>query len=186
MYKNKHGIELEHVAQTVQTKTRHRKEWLVELVKKHGWTWGAELGIWKGNTMFHLLVKCPELHMIGVDLWAAQPDNPGQQNYCEPFWKFDLRLMQVIKRSIRFNGRARIIKDYTVKAAEQVYDGTLDFVFIDADHSAVAADIEAWRPKLKPQGKLIGHDINWVSVKKDVDRLVTNYEVGPDTCWISQ
>lgn len=186
MYKNKRGIEMEDVAQTVETNCRHRKQWLVELVNQHGWTYGAELGIWKGNTMFYMLDHCPQLHMIGVDAWVIQPDNSGQQTYCEPFWRHKHWAKTVKKQAHSYGNRAVILEQYTDVAAEFIDDESLDFVFIDADHSAVAADIEAWRPKLKSGGKLIGHDINWVSVKRDVDRLVVNYEVGPNTCWISQ
>jgi hypothetical protein len=44
--------------------------------------------------------------------------------------------------------------------ASRYSDGTLDFVFIDADHSgeAVGRDIDAWRPKVRPGGILAGHD----------------------------
>ena len=40
------------------------------------------------------------------------------------------------------------------------YDSMFDFIYIDADHSykAVVSDIEAWKPKLKPDGFLCGHD----------------------------
>jgi predicted O-methyltransferase YrrM len=42
--------------------------------------------------------------------------------------------------------------------AGKVKDGSLDFVFIDADHRylAVIKDLAAWTPKLKPGGTLCG------------------------------
>jgi len=45
-------------------------------------------------------------------------------------------------------------------AVKRFEDGFLDLVYIDADHSfdAVVADINAWLPKLKPDGFLCGHD----------------------------
>lgn len=46
-------------------------------------------------------------------------------------------------------------------AASYLYEnGSLDFVFIDANHeySAIAADIDAWLPKVKKGGIIAGHD----------------------------
>ena len=55
-------------------------------------------------------------------------------------------------------------------AAKMHEPDSLDFVFIDGDHSteAVTADIEAWLPKLKPDGVLAGHDAARESVRSGV------------------
>jgi len=52
------------------------------------------------------------------------------------------------------------VRDVSVSAARRFEDASLDFVFIDGDHAydAVAADIQAWLPKLKIGGVLAGHD----------------------------
>lgn len=183
---NSSGIELVDVKQTVETEANHRREWLALLVLENGWTHGAEIGLRRGETMFWLLFRCRDLHMIGVDPWAEQPDNEGQQSYTESHWQHDHYAQRCVALANKSNGRARVIRDYSVNAAKQVDDGSLDFVFIDADHNRVAEDIEAWRPKLKPDGRLCGHDINWVSVKTDVDRLIGDYHVGPNQCWLEK
>jgi predicted O-methyltransferase YrrM len=50
-------------------------------------------------------------------------------------------------------------------AASRLYkDDSLDFAFIDADHSyaAVSRDIDAWLPKVRKGGIIAGHDYcNW-------------------------
>lgn len=58
----------------------------------------------------------------------------------------------------------------SVAAAARFPDGSVDFVFIDADHEypAVAADISAWTPKLKPGGVIAGHDIDLPGVRRAV------------------
>jgi predicted O-methyltransferase YrrM len=52
--------------------------------------------------------------------------------------------------------------------AETYSDGSLDFVFIDDDHSTwhVLKELVAWWPKVKPGGMLAGHDVQWPSVAK--------------------
>lgn len=52
----------------------------------------------------------------------------------------------------------------SVVASRLYDDASLDFVFIDADHSyaAVSRDIDAWIPKVKKGGIIAGHDYcNW-------------------------
>jgi len=51
---------------------------------------------------------------------------------------------------------------------------SLDFVFIDADHSykEVKKDILAWMPKIKNGGILSGHDYPFPDVKRAVDENV--------------
>ena len=78
----------------------------------------------------------------------------------------------------------------SVKASEAFSDGSLDFVFLDADHSykGVKRDIEAWLPKVKPGGLLCGHDYAnkndpcGMEVKRAVDELGP-VELGLDSTW---
>lgn len=161
-----------------------RWEFLAFLVRQNGWTKGAELGLWDGRTMFHLLGACPDLSMTGVDLWAAQPSNPGHEDYVG--WDHADHERLCRDRLARFGERSTIIKGWTSEAAEKVDNGSLDFVFIDADHSeaSVRDDIATWLPKLKPTGWIIGHDIDWAGVKSAVEDLMPGYEVGPNVTWV--
>lgn len=160
-----------------------REHWLSHLANKHQWSRGAELGVWKGRTFLHLLKRCPKLTMIGVDLWAPQPTNNGPENYVD--WNHAEFEKNVRKQSEQYGGRAIIYKMSTLEAAEHVADESLDFVFIDADHSseAVRNDITVWSSKVKPSGMILGHDINWPTVKIVIDELCPSYEVGPDNVW---
>ncbi len=72
-----------------------------------------------------------------------------------------------------------IIAADSATAAGAFTDGSVDCAFIDADHSAeaVAKDIAAWLPKIKPGGVLCGHDIDesgvasavWNAFGKDIE-----------------
>jgi hypothetical protein len=152
-------------------------------VKHYGWTRGAELGLWEGKTISHLLAENPGLSMIGVDLWEPQPGNPGPEGY--EAWDHEAHEARTRARCAPFGKRATLLKARTVEAASGVPDGSLDFVFIDADHSEAGcrADILAWRPKLRPSGMLLGHDINWPGVLAAVEDLVPGYEIGPNVVW---
>jgi hypothetical protein len=58
-----------------------REQYIAHLVKTNGWTKGAELGVCKGRTFLFLLHACTDLTLVGVDLWAAQPNNKGREKY---------------------------------------------------------------------------------------------------------
>lgn len=162
---------------------RRRGQVIAHLARHNKWRRGAELGLWEGTTMDTVLRECPRVSMIGVDLWKRQPRNPGPENW--DGWDHDKHEKTCRTKMAAYGDRATIIKGRTVAAAKQVEDGTLDFVFIDADHSerGVRADIKAWGPKLKPGGWMMGHDISWQSVRAAVDDLVPGYWIGPDVVW---
>jgi len=65
------------------------------------------------------------------------------------------------------------IKLLSTDAAKLYEDKSLDFIFIDADHTyeSVKQDIISWRPKLKDEGIMAGHDYNEPSVKKAVKEM---------------
>ena len=64
---------------------------------------------------------------------------------------------------------------------------SLDFIFIDADHTyeSVKKDIELWTPKVKHEGIILGHDINWGDVAWAVGEYFSNFTVNGDNVWAS-
>lgn len=137
------------------TVKRDRKHVLVDLVHERCPTRDvvvAEVGVRGGRTTEHLLSYCPQIvRVYAVDIVA--PGAAGQL----------LRLDKVLF----LHGRS-------VDMARTVEDGSLDLVFIDADHSegAVRADIAAWRGKVRRGGVIAGHDYgsrNYPGVKVAVD-----------------
>lgn len=124
--------------------SQHR-EVFTELVSSRGWKRGAELGVDKGILFHQLLRTCPELHLIGVDVFPVEE-----------------RRERVLGIADKFMNRCNIFQMTTHDAADHVCDGSLDFVFIDADHAepAVKDDIARWTPKVRSGGWLGGHDYN--------------------------
>ena len=57
-------------------------------------------------------------------------------------------------------GRYTVHRDFSVQAASDFEDNTLDFVYVDARHDYAGAleDMVAWWPKLKDGGLMAGHD----------------------------
>jgi hypothetical protein len=159
-----------------------RREFLIRMAERYGWKRGAELGIWYGETFFELLRRIPELNMIGVDDWRTNDQVPPHHED-----------QSVNRRTVHallppYANRATIIEKDTLKAAERMRNGSLDFVFIDADHGydAVVCDIGAWMPKIRRGGFLVGHDYDWESVRCAVNDCLPDasvHEAGSDILW---
>jgi predicted O-methyltransferase YrrM len=113
---------------------------------------GAEIGVERGTTTRQLLTAFPGLHMIAVDAWAAH----------EPYedWPMEEIKREFLTCAESLPGRITIMNTSSVSAAKKIPDGSLDFVFIDAEHTyeAVIQDIAAWAPKVRDGGFVTGHD----------------------------
>jgi predicted O-methyltransferase YrrM len=147
----------------------HRQTF-VDLVKQHGWTRGAELGVDKGILTGMLLRAVPNLRLTAVDTF---PDRHRSRRV------FDL---------VSEYPYLRILEGTTEDASGDVFDGSMDFVFIDADHSyeAVKLDIAKWAPKVKPGGWLGGHDYHprkFPGVVKAVSEAFPANTFYPGTIW---
>ena len=148
----------------------YRWQTLARFVNTNGWRRGAELGVHDGVNYKYLINNCPNLHLIGVDLW-------NHNAYYNDMREF----------SIKHPDRTDIIKDYTTEAAKTVYDGSLDFVFIDADHGyeGCLRDIKAWDSKVRDGGIVFGHDIHFPTVQKAVTEFYgeNSWNVEDDFIW---
>lgn len=70
------------------------------------------------------------------------------------------RLVNTFRNVYRFGRRAVMIRELSEDAARLFANGSLDFVYIDADHShdGTLQDVLRWAPKVKRGGVLAGHD----------------------------
>jgi hypothetical protein len=149
---------------------------------------GAELGAARGKFTAHMLKTFPALHMIAVDQWIVRPrtDAPGCETYAA--WDFVTMKADYFASMKPFGERVTTLEMDTVEAAGRVPDGSLDFVFIDADHTyeGVRDDILAWRGKIRPGGVLCGHDYygSWPGVIKAVGELGLPVIRGGDVTWM--
>lgn len=182
--------------QPLTTAADLRAESLLEWLKDISNPVGAEIGVFAGELSRRLL-KRQDLTLYLVDSWSAQHapqygdsgdfhaklSQARQDYYC-----------QVARQMVSFAGpRAKILRKDSVEAAKDITDGSLDFVFIDADHSyeGCKADIEAWLPKVKPGGFISGHDYENTDfpkfgVKRAVDERFQEVTLGQNFTWMEK
>lgn len=126
-------------------------EWLHELNFKIG----VEIGVAAGKYGAVLASANPQMKFYGVDPW--QPYEEGIDYLSqETFEKLFAQFQEVIAPYSNYEA----IKELSMDAAKKFDDGSLDFVYIDADHSEpyITEDITEWYKKLKVGGILSGHD----------------------------
>jgi hypothetical protein len=119
-----------------------------------GFTVGAEIGVWKGHFSEVLLKANPGLHMYCVDPWVsykAYIDHTRHDLIAGAYEEAQKRLSQY---------PATIIRKFSVDAANDLPDGSLDFVYIDGNHSFqdVVNDLCVWSKKVRVGGIISGHD----------------------------
>lgn len=152
----------------------------------------VEVGVWKGKSIIELarLVReltegtatCPLIY--AVDHWDPDPLRypPAEREQLQEETPYEVYDANVSTQGYRDD--ITDIRVTSVQAAKQFEDASLDFVFIDADHSAVsvAEDIRAWLPKADV---LAGHDIGTPSVREGVEAVLgESYYIMPAVdCW---
>lgn len=151
---------------------------LEQFIKENNFKQGVEIGVRWGQTSRHLLETCTDLKMTGVDLMQPLPNNTreGQETYSHWPWA-DYR--EAVKRIMqRFPDRFVMLVMDTHAASQMFADESVDFVFIDCDHSyeGVSRDIVDWAPKVRVGGLVTGHDINLESVRRAVVENLGEYE----------
>lgn len=144
----------------------------------------VEVGSWKGHSISFLaqiIVQAFEIY--AVDLWeySKMPDTQVPEL---PY------IHEIFSENLTQAGVREYIKDLKmsfVEASKLFKDKSLDFVFIDADHSyeSVKEDIEHWKPKVKPGLVLAGHDYYDPEVKRAVQETIPIYTLF-GSCWVTK
>lgn len=143
---------------------------------------GVEVGVWRGDTGKRLLAARENITHIMIDPWKQPAKNSRyykskDNTALKDQATFDECYEYVKSEVEKFGKRAIIIRKKSKIAVRQFEDKSLDYVFIDGEHTyqAVKEDINLWLPKIKPGGIIGGHDYKnlprFPGVHKAVDEL---------------
>lgn len=121
---------------------------------KLGFTEGAEIGVSQGYLSEAMFKAIPNLHLYCVDAWTPYRGNAwsGSKERNDHHYKATLERLK------KYN--ATIIREMSMDAVKKIKDNSLDFVYIDANHSFdyVMQDLIAWTKKVRPGGIVSGDD----------------------------
>lgn len=119
----------------------------------------VEVGAWKGKSAAFMGVEIansgkPIIFDV-VDMWEEATHLRHARIPYEP-----ARMAEFLANVAPAKKWINAYQGTSVEIAARYNAHTLDMVYIDADHSyeAVKKDIAAWWPKVKPGGRLAGHD----------------------------
>jgi hypothetical protein len=115
----------------------------------------VEVGVAYGDFTRHILDVIRPDHFIAIDTFGIQPeDEPwGRQllkeQQCTHYDYYTRKFSPYIQE-----GKMTIKKGLSWEMLDQLPDQSVDYIYIDADHSyaSVAREIGALKPKMKPQG----------------------------------
>lgn len=133
---------------------------------------GAEIGVAAGQYSETIMSLNPQLKLYGVDPYEPYK---GYKDYVK-LSTYDKMVADAHARLDKFPGY-EFVQKYSLEAADDFADGSLDFVYIDANHSEpfVTQDIEAWTPKVRKGGVVAGHDYARIKGRNGEDS--TNWAV---------
>ena len=157
---------------------------MYELFAELGYTIGCEVGLFRGRNARTMFRSIPGLKLYGIEAYAAQPYSTRHKN--EP--RYDRNRMMALSRLKDRN--ITIIENFSEEAVQEIPYDSLDFVYIDADHSYdyVMTDIILWSRRVRKGGIVSGHDYIGpkdyrhkfdINVKEAVDDYIAIHKIDP-------
>lgn len=140
-----------------------------------GYRVGAEVGVWLGRNAEQLCIDIPGLKLYCIDIWNPYScehtpfNNQGQQ---------DRNYNRARRRMAPFD--AVLIRKPSMDAVRDFAEGSLDFVYIDANHDYdfVMQDLIEWSKRVRVGGMVSGHDYHHtMGVKAAVDDYMRAHNI---------
>ena len=131
-----------------------RRKEFIQMLAERGAKSGVEVGTDHGQYAQQLCEGIPGLHLTCVDPWVAYTE--GKEVHTQE--EVDQIYREAVDRLRPYN--VDTDPRTSMQAVESIEDNSLDFVFIDGNHSYefVKEDIREWYKKVKPGGIIAGHD----------------------------
>lgn len=134
----------------------------------------------RGHFSHQILSGIPDCHLTCIDPWGEYPfSHRTPQSQDSNRVATQQRLAEFVEQ-----GRCHIRQAYSMDVVDGYDDESLDFVFIDGDHTfdAVCMDIIKWSRKVRPNGIVACHDyipMRRGGVMKAVEAYVHCHNIAP-------
>jgi len=119
----------------------------------------AEIGVFKGAFASQMLEACPSIERYYmIDPWALLPDWNKPANFRGKDFE---DIYQEAMDATAFAAEKRVVLRGTTKdMADEIPDASLDFAYVDGDHTlrGMTIDLIKVLPKMKPGGIIAGDD----------------------------
>lgn len=118
-----------------------------------------EIGVWRGDFTALALKAAPSIERyFMIDPW--RPLDAWNKPYNVDAPSFDEHYAAALAATEFAADRRRVLRGRTVDVIDQVEDASLDFIYVDGDHTlrGVSIDLIASWPKLQSGGWMAGDD----------------------------
>lgn len=144
----------------VKRTNHHRDKFFPLLIDNLQCNVGVEVGVDKAGFSNHILSKSKIKKYYCVDTWQDNFGSDYKPNYYEKDGNKRYNQAKYVLDPYLIEGRAKMLRMTGVKASMSFLDESIDFCYIDGDHSleGIYMDIKSWMPKIKIGGIISGHD----------------------------
>lgn len=159
-----------------------------EMVKKYpDGSRFVEVGCWLGRSACYLGVEIvnsgKNIKLDCVDTWLGAPELLEEEVIKNgTLYSYFLKNIEPLKDVVN------PIRLTSTQASLLYDDNSLDFVFIDADHTpeGIRGDLRCWYPKVKSGGVIAGHDYDYPAITEALKIFLENkkYEVRLPNTWV--
>jgi hypothetical protein len=141
----------------------------------------AEIGVDYGYFSERISQLCkPKLFFL-IDCWENQNTDVYGNDPANNTNEFKNGQYDIVMAKFGYKYESNVLKAYSIPASKMFKDNFFDWVYIDANHLQAKQDIEAWLPKVKKGGYILGHDYtmvgDYITVKRDVDEYVAEHSI---------
>jgi hypothetical protein len=121
----------------------------------------AEIGVYRGAFAAHMLDSCPDVSTYYmIDPWRHLDDWNKPANRDDPTFE---RLFEQAMRSTQAHQQRRVVlRGRTTEVIDEIPDGSLDFAYVDGDHTlrGITVDLVRVYPKVRTGGFIGGDDFS--------------------------
>lgn len=146
---------------TVARESRNRLElWatFLDRIQAHAI---AEIGVYRGAFSAHLLAACPALEeYFLIDPWRHLDDwNKPANRDDDTFERF---FEEAMENTRPHEAKRVVLRGRTTEVIDEIPDGSLDFAYIDGDHTlrGITVDLHRVYPKVREGGWIGGDDFS--------------------------
>ena len=133
-----------------------------QLIDELGLKRGAEIGVCEGGFSEHLLKNSKLDILYSIDAWSEDTTRTMSafKNCDVANGNIEKRYERTVERLAPYGARSKIIRDFSVEAAQAFEKESLDFIYLDASHrfTGLFLDMLAWWPVCREGGIFAGHD----------------------------
>lgn len=132
------------------------RDHVLRVLADSGFSEGVEVGTFRAEFAERILQRTAVKKLYCIDPYQSYNEYQDLINF------FDLQSVfeEAQRRLAPYGDRYKFVRTTSDKCVNYWIDGSLDFAYIDGNHSYnyVLADLEMWWPKIKHGGMIIGDD----------------------------